>query len=263
MYIDCTDEDKTVATKARKKKKKSVKRVPAIGENTDWLLPGSTGAAAGTALPPARAAAVGGRGQVSDNSGGAARASPRSGRARRGAGPAGGSSSAPAPQPRGCWDAAEGAGCDTPRPHACGRWGAGRPPGPVGSPGEAPSRCRGPAVSLTGYRGGRRGRGFLPGYRGSNRSDEPVKNPPRRPSCCCVCRRDGSALLRAPPQPAGSGGRRGGEGRWARPGRSAGCGATAPLRSLPRACAPASHMLTAPAAGAHTPQGCGSALRLR
>lgn len=43
-----------------------------------------------------------------------------------------------------------------------------------------------------------------------------------------------------------------------RGGRSAGCGAAAPLRSYPRACAPASHMLTAPAAGAHTPQRCGS-----
>lgn len=94
MYIDSTDKDKTVATKAKKR----VGRVPATRENTDWLLLGNAREAAGTALPPAEPAAVGGTGEVCDNSRGAAGASPRSGRAPRGAGAAGGSSSAPAPQ---------------------------------------------------------------------------------------------------------------------------------------------------------------------
>lgn len=114
----------------------------------------------------------------------------------------------------------------------------------------------------------------------SNRSDEAIKKSPRRPSRC-VCRR--GAPHRSAPCGLRREARRGGEGREGRGwvgwgvgevggwggggggrayGRSAGCGAAAPLRSLPRACAPASHMLTAPAAGAHTPQRCGSALHL-
>lgn len=115
-------------------------------------------------------------------------------------------------------DSSEGARCEATRPHACGRCGAGRLP----------------AGLCADVRGRRSGAGLPWGGLGAGKQQVGLAG-------------DGPSRGHAP---RGSVAGRG--------GRSAGCGAAAPLRSYPRACAPASHMLTAPAAGAHTPQRCGS-----
>lgn len=133
------------------------------------------------------------------------------------------------------------------------------PPGrAAASGGTAPrahaARRRGPTRAVGAGRDGRlRGRAGLCGaMRGRAGPSERCGAALRRARCGEATGRARWGRTVARSRTAG---KRSGEG-WAQRGvRSR---RPAPLRSYARACAPASHMLTALAAGAHTPQRCGS-----